>query len=37
MEELKGMIERMWKEQRRVMEGLKGGGYKSVRGNDGRV
>lgn len=36
MEELKGMIERMWKELRRVMEGLKGG-YKSVRGNDGRV
>lgn len=36
MEELKGMIERMWKEQRRVMEELKGG-YKSVRGNDGRV
>lgn len=36
MEELKDMIERMWKEQRRVIEGLKGG-YKSVRGNDGRV
>lgn len=36
MKELKGMIERMWKEQRRVMEGLKGE-YKSVRGNNGRV
>lgn len=36
MEELKGVIERMWKEQRKVMEGLKRG-YKSVRGNDRRV